>query len=155
VVPKLMSLDDFLLQEGCRWTRIVIVVASSFGAGGAPTNARMFRRACEDWIAELKDGRRDDKFLKGLRFALLGYGDRHYRTYQRNPMVIEEALTLAGARRIGTRGESDADSDEEANEKAVSMWVEALWTHLTECLVDEPLPEEVLGQMQLYTEVSI
>jgi sulfite reductase alpha subunit-like flavoprotein len=155
VVPKLMSLDDFLLQEGCRWTRIVIVVASSFGAGGAPTNARMFRRACEDWIAELKDGRRDDKFLKGLRFALLGYGDRHYRTYQRNPMVIEEALTLAGARRIGARGESDADSDEEANEKAVSMWVEALWTHLAECLVDEPLPEKVLGQMQLYTEVSI
>jgi sulfite reductase alpha subunit-like flavoprotein len=124
VVPKLVSLDDFLLQEGCRWTRIVIIVVSSFGAGGAPMNARKFRRACEDWIAELKDdGRRDIKFLKGLRFALLGYGDRHYKTYQRNPMVIEEALTMAGASRIGARGESDADTDEEVNEKAVSMWV--------------------------------
>jgi sulfite reductase alpha subunit-like flavoprotein len=133
----------------------VIIVVSSFGVGGAPMNARMFRRAGEDWISELKDGRRPDKFLEGLRFALLGYGDRHYKTYQRNPTVIEEALILAGGRIIGARGESDADSDEEANEKAVSMWVEALWTHLTECLVDEPLPEEVLGQMQLYTEVSI
>jgi sulfite reductase alpha subunit-like flavoprotein len=154
VVPKLVALDDFL-HDGSRWSRIVIVVVSSFGVGGAPMNARMFRRACEDWISELKDGRRPDRFLEGLRFALLGYGDRHYKTYQRNPMVIEEALTLAGGRIIGTRGESDAALDEEVNQKAVSQWVESLWSHLAECLVDEPLPEDVLDQMQLYTEVSI
>ena len=154
VVPKLTSLDDFL-QDGYRWTRVAIVVVSSFGAGGAPMNARRFRRACEDWISELKDGRRD-KFLEGLRFALLGYGDRHYnRTYQRNPTVVEEALTMAGGRIIGARGESDADMDEEVNEKAISQWVESLWSHLAECLVDEPLPDAVLDQMQLYTEVSI
>jgi sulfite reductase alpha subunit-like flavoprotein len=154
VVPKLVALDDFL-QDGCRWTRIVIVVVSSFGVGGAPMNARVFRRACEEWISELKDGRRPDRFLEGLQFALLGYGDRHYKTYQRNPMVIEEALTLAGGRIIGTRGESDADLDEEVNQKAVCRWVESLWSHLAECLVEEPLPEDVLDQMQLYTEVSI
>jgi sulfite reductase alpha subunit-like flavoprotein len=190
IVPKLMSLDDFA-RDGYRWTRIVIIVVSSFGTGEAPMNAKIFRRACESWTKELKGatkggeekekarGERQrwrpradesrsremmnrtegtgeeaaggERFLDGLRFAILGFGDSFYKTYQKNPMVVEEALSLAGGRIIGSRGASDADMDKETNQKAIDSWLDSLWSHLAYVLVEEPLPEHALERMQLLT----
>ena len=45
---RLMHLDDFLELECGRWTRLVIIVCSSYGVGQAPIGARKFREFCDE-----------------------------------------------------------------------------------------------------------
>lgn len=173
VTPKLMGLDDFLDErEGkCRWTRLVVIVASSYGAGGAPMNARKFRRMCDGWIYDYKkkekkengsggeEGKKMVKFLDGVHFAMLGLGDKYYKTYMMNPMAIQEALEAVGATLVGERGEADADPGEERQLEQMQQWMDGMWLHLAEALVKankgEPLSEERIATMQRHTEQSI
>merc|ERR1719232_201125 len=85
---RCMQLDDFLEAERANWPRLVVIVCSSYGVGHAPLGAQKFREAC-DAILERGGG---DRFLEGVKFALLGLGDSHYTTFFQNPTTINDAL---------------------------------------------------------------
>lgn len=154
VKPKILSLNEFLTDEDGKWTRLVIIVVSSFGTGQAPMNGRRFRTLCDGWISDFTSDPAKDKFLTGLRFALLGLGDSYYKTYQRNPKTTEEALTLAGATLVGERGEADADKGAEDQLKAMDDWTAAIWPELANVLITDPSSEEQLAEMQRGTQAS-
>ena len=48
VTPKLLTLDDFLELRHGEWTRVVVIVCSSYGVGQAPLGARKFREWCDE-----------------------------------------------------------------------------------------------------------
>jgi hypothetical protein len=59
LLPMLWKLDDWLETHRrdnnntpVLLTRVVIFVLSSFGMGGAPMNAKLFRRRCDDLIED-------------------------------------------------------------------------------------------------------
>lgn len=146
VVPKLMTLNDFIADP--EWTRLVVIVVSSFGAGDAPMNARQFRKWC-DRAQATQNGNR---ILSGIRFAMLGLGDSYYKTYMGNPKAIEAGLLAAGAERVGERGEADADKGKGEQEAAMAAWIDSIWLELARVLVEEPLAEDVLAEMKRQTQ---
>ncbi|GAA3611141.1 cytochrome P450 [Agrococcus terreus] len=89
-------------------SRLHLVVCSTYGDGEAPTSARAFLAAL---------GERPD--LSGLRYAMLGMGDRSYaRTYSRGSELVDEALAACGAERVGEYGRHDAGGATPAAEAA-------------------------------------
>jgi len=75
IVPELIGLDDWIKEKECCLTRLIIIVVSSYGIGGAPMNARSFRNLCDDIIRRRDEADGDSsKLLKGIYFALLGLG---------------------------------------------------------------------------------
>lgn len=153
-VPKLLSLDDFLSEEHGKWRRLAIIVVSSYGSGDAPMNARQFRKKCDGWIQDYQDNKRKPKFLKAMRFALLALGDSYYKTYLKNPTIVQEALTAAGAQLVGERGEADADQGAEEQQKTMSDWTDGIWPHLAAVLVQDAVSEDQLAEMRKHTEAS-
>jgi sulfite reductase alpha subunit-like flavoprotein len=75
VEPVILELDEWLKNPW--WTRLVVIVVSSFGRGDAPANASNFRELCDKWI----DLELVDPFLDGVNFALLGLGGTYSRKY--------------------------------------------------------------------------
>lgn len=137
---RLMQLDDFLEVHKANWTRLVVVVCSSYGVGQAPLGARKFRELC-DAVLEGEGG--DDEFLKGIKFALLGLGDSHYTTFFRNPTAIDDALTRAGATRVGRLGKADASgTGDEEQSASVDRWIEGIWDDLAKAIDDDGGPPE-------------
>jgi len=149
--PACMDFFDFVVERECRWARLNVIVLSSYGTGGAPTNAKKFRSLCDKLVAEHGGGgKAKADFLKGMRFALLGLGDSFYKTYMQNPKVTEEALLAVGATPLVERGVADAndENDEGLQQKAMDEWTERLWKPLAEALLyEEPLSEEQLAEM--------
>ncbi|WHT22320.1 cytochrome P450 [Crossiella sp. CA-258035] len=96
----------------------VVIVAASYN--GRPTDdATEFW----NWLNEAKSGE-----LDGLRYALLGVGDRNWAaTYQHVPTTLDARLAELGGTRLLDRGEADASGDLAG---AVTDWSEQLWTAL-------------------------
>ena len=89
--------------------RLHLVVCSTYGDGEVPTSARPFQRALEETGID----------LGGLRYAMFGLGDRSYaKTYSRGSELIDEGLSLRGARRFGEYGRHDAGGQSELAEAA-------------------------------------
>lgn len=138
-----MHLDDFLELEQAKWTRLVIIVCSSYGVGQAPIGARKFREVC-DTILERNENTatNDDKMLTGVNYALLGLGDSHYTTFFRNPTTFENALSTAGATRIGELGKADASGTGDMEQsKVIERWIDSIWKEL-QPVIDKPMTEE-------------
>ncbi|GHE08898.1 bifunctional cytochrome P450/NADPH--P450 reductase [Streptomyces alanosinicus] len=98
----------------------VVIVAASYN--GRPTDD-----AAEfvTWLEELGPGS-----LKGVRYAVLGVGDRNWAaTYQRVPTLIDERLAAAGATPLLERGAADTSGDFAGT---VDRWTADLWTALLE-----------------------
>ena len=148
-----MHLDDFLEVEKAQWTRIVIIVTSSYGVGQAPIGARKFRDVCDEILNRYNDddddGRGSDnvgaqknnnpppppRFLEGVQFALLGLGDSHYTTFFKNPTTIHRALTLAGATLVGEIGKADASGTGNMEQsKVIDRWIESIWGELAKAI---------------------
>mmetsp|Transcript_34477 Transcript_34477/g.83416 ORF Transcript_34477/g.83416 Transcript_34477/m.83416 type:complete len:240 (-) Transcript_34477:241-960(-) len=141
---RCMHLDDFLELEKAKWTRLVVIVCSSYGVGQAPIGARKFREFCD----EIWDGGRGIS-LEGVNFALLGLGDSHYTTYFRNPTTIDEALAAAGATRVGKLGKADASgTGEDEQSKVIDRWIENIWTDLARVVAADPPEREALDKAQ-------
>lgn len=152
VNPKLMKLDDFLKADNCHWTRLVVIIVSSFGTGHAPAGGKEFRKLADTWIADYKENPDKPKILGGLHFALLGLGDSDFdETFMLNPKTTEEALKLAGARLVGERGIADAFDGAMAQQKMIDEYVDGIWSHLANIVVQEPVPEETLAEMKSLT----
>jgi cytochrome P450/NADPH-dependent glutamate synthase beta subunit-like oxidoreductase/flavodoxin len=97
-------------------SRLHLVVCSTYGDGEVPTSARPF-------LGALVTG---DADLSGLRYGMLGMGDRSYaKTYSRGSELVDEALAARGARRIGEYGRHDASGPEDVTEVA-REWAEGV-----------------------------
>jgi len=170
IVPQCMSVDDFLTDHKCQWTRLVILVVSSYGIGGAPMNGRKFRTLCDGWVQDAKKEQQGSNpalhFLDGLQFALLGLGDSYYKTYMENPTVTHDALVSKGATLLVGKGTAkddtnhpfcaaDATDGPEEQHKVMDQWTEELWPLVANVVIQEPLDESKLKEMQAMTEQSM
>lgn len=141
VSARHMQLDDFIEIERAKWPRLVVVVTSSYGVGQAPLGCYKFREMCD---AINDDGGKEySKLLDGLTYAMLGLGDSKYTTFFQNPTVIDNALTTAGAKRVGPLGKADASgegNDEQA--KIIERWIRGIWVELSKVVESDPPAEE-------------
>jgi MioC protein len=126
-----MQLDDFLELRRCQWTPLVVIITSSYGVGQAPLGCYRFRALCD---AILKDTTRTSSHpsasaklnglsLGGITYALLGLGDSKYTTYFQNPTVIDNAMTMAGATRLGPLGKADASAANPDQAQIIQNWI--------------------------------
>lgn len=142
-----MQLDDFLELERAAWTRLIVIVVSSYGVGQAPLGSYRFRELCDAW-SEAKA----KSILDGVYFAMCGLGDSKYTTFFQNPTKINETLLQVGAKRVGPLGKADASGKgEEAQLQVIDKWMEGIWPHLASVVVKEPLSTELLDEMQQKT----
>jgi sulfite reductase alpha subunit-like flavoprotein len=142
------QLDDFLELELAKWTRLIVIIVSSYGVGQAPLGAYRFRDLCDAWLN--KDEKDDEpKVLDGAYFAMCGLGDSSYTTFFENPTKINEGLAMVGAQRVGPLGKADASgTGNEVQLKVIERWMDGIWSELAKVVVKEPLSEEKLEAMQ-------
>lgn len=92
---------------------LVLLCTSSTGIGDIPQNI-------EPLFTELAEKRPD---LRGVRYGLIGLGDRNYKeSFLGGPKKWDALLTELGARRVGDRLELDATDNPRPDEDAVE-WV--------------------------------
>jgi sulfite reductase alpha subunit-like flavoprotein len=156
-----MQLDDFLELEQAAWTRLVIIVVSSYGVGGAPLGSYRFRELCDAWLSESNDSKtnnsnnsKKNRLLDGVYFAMCGLGDSKYTTYFENPTKLHDALTVMGAERVGPLGKADASGKGDAAQpRVIEDWINTIWPHLANVVAREPPPlfQARLDEMQQRT----
>jgi MioC protein len=164
LTSRCMHLDDFLELEHAQWTRLVIIVCSSYGVGQAPIGARKFREVCDTILERFgyddddttndDKNNKGDKMLTGVTYALLGLGDSHYTTFFRNPTTIENALSTAGATRVGELGKADASGTGNMEQsKVIERWINSIWKDL-QTVIDKPMTDEQTWKLclELYKE---
>jgi flavodoxin I len=83
------------------WKQALFVV-STWGDGEPPADA------CDFWY----DLEKADLALSGLRFAVLGLGDRDYQNYNAFARLLDERLAALGATRLLDRAEADLDFED-------------------------------------------
>lgn len=150
VKPTHMQLDDFLEIGHAPWTRLMVIITSSYGVGQAPLGCYRFRELCDAWLEQSED--KNVKVLDGLHYALCGLGDSKYTTFFRNPTTIDNALQRVGATRVGELGKADASGvGDNIQSKVIDRWIDGIWPHLAKVVAQEPLPSGRLEQMQKET----
>lgn len=88
--PKIMAMDEIDFDKLARES-MVLVIASTCRDGEAPSNGRAFL----DWL----QGRKPDA-LKGVRFAVLGVGNRIYPKFCAAAIAYDAGFAAAGAERV-------------------------------------------------------
>ncbi|MFJ3669557.1 sulfite reductase flavoprotein subunit alpha [Streptomyces sp. NPDC090106] len=83
----------------------VLVVTSTYGEGEMPDNAGLFWEALESDTAPR---------LEGLRYAVLGLGDRGYDDFCQAAKLIDTRLEQLGATRLHERADCDVDFEDPA-----------------------------------------
>lgn len=148
VETKCISLDDFLEFHHASFTRCLVIFVSSYGVGQAPLGAYRFRELCDGWVQSTTattvstDDNDDEPPLQGLKYAICGLGDSSYPTKFKNPTIIDQGLTKAGAERIGDLALADANGmGEDEQEKTIAKWMTTIWLPLAKELT-QPLEQE-------------
>ncbi|MDT5211179.1 MAG: sulfite reductase flavoprotein alpha-component, partial [Mycobacterium sp.] len=98
---QLVNMDDMVLAE-LAGARDVLVITSTFGDGGPPDNGVGF------WD---RINSADAPALDGIRYAVLGIGDRAYGNFCGHAKAIDGRLAALGAARILERAECEAYDD--------------------------------------------
>jgi sulfite reductase alpha subunit-like flavoprotein len=142
--PRLVEMDKFIADP--QWTRVAIIVVSSYGSGDAPRGGRQFRAKCDKWLQD------NGQALKGLQFALCGLGDSKYMTFLKNPTTTQNALIAQGAEMIGTMGAADAHPGLEVQQDSLKAWRDALWEPLADAIMKDPVSAEDLEAMNKATK---
>jgi flavodoxin len=99
---QLVNMDDMALTE-LAGARDVLVITSTFGDGGPPDNGAGFWDRLDS---------ADTPALDGIRYAVLGIGDRSYDNFCGQAKAIDGRLAALGATRMLERAECEAYDDE-------------------------------------------
>ncbi|MBE1548759.1 NADPH-dependent sulfite reductase flavoprotein alpha-component [Mycobacterium sp. OAS707] len=99
---QLVNMDDMQLAELAA-ARDVLVITSTFGDGGPPDNGAGF------WD---RLHAADAPALDGVRYAVLGIGDRSYANFCGHAKAIDGRLAALGATRMLDRTECEVYDDE-------------------------------------------
>lgn len=100
------ALDDVTPERLAAMSH-VLVVTSTYGEGEMPDNAGLFWEALQSDTAPR---------LEGLRYAVLGLGDRGYDDFCQAAKLIDTRLEQLGATRLHERVDCDVDFEEPAGE---------------------------------------
>ncbi|MER6180512.1 sulfite reductase flavoprotein subunit alpha [Streptomyces sp. NPDC001652] len=100
------ALDD-VTPEALAAMSHVIVVTSTYGEGEMPDNAGLFWEALQSDTAPR---------LEGVRYSVLGLGDRGYDDFCQAAKLIDTRLEQLGATRLHERVDCDVDFEEPAGE---------------------------------------
>ncbi|MEV2193048.1 sulfite reductase flavoprotein subunit alpha [Streptomyces phaeochromogenes] len=103
---KVTALDDVTPEQLATMAH-VLVVTSTYGEGELPDNAGLFWEALQAETAPR---------LEGLRYAVLGLGDRGYDDFCQAAKLIDTRLEQLGAGRLHERVDCDVDFEEPAAE---------------------------------------
>lgn len=151
VQPICKPLDDFLEIDLCQWTRLTVIITSSYGIGQAPLGCYRFRELCDEWHQRYKDNA-EAKILQGLYFAMCGLGDSKYTTYFQNPTKIDDTLRLLGMERVGPLGKADASGNgNDLQAVVIERWMEGIWTHLAQVLSKPHPSDDFMAEKQRIT----
>lgn len=121
VRPQAICGNDAAASLGDGSFDVLVVLTSSFGEGDPPDNFQKL-------LLALTKGASEDRPLRGLQHAVLGFGDSHYETYMNCPRLTDKLLEECGSRRIHKRFEIDAsEQDTRALEE---QWKEGVWQAL-------------------------
>ena len=112
----LVSMDDVVLAD-LATAREVLVVTSTFGDGGPPDNGADFWRAL---------GSADAPGLSGIRYAVLGIGDRSYDNFCGHAKSIDSRFAALGATRLLPRVDCES-----RNGEPMHRWADQVVTLLT------------------------
>jgi sulfite reductase (NADPH) flavoprotein alpha-component len=99
--PRLHNLAD-VKPADLASAGLALFVVSTWGDGEPPDDAREFFEALT--------GSETD--LSGLRYAVLGLGDRDYQDFNAFARNLDERLAALGAQRVSERVEADLDFDD-------------------------------------------
>ncbi|MES5818453.1 sulfite reductase flavoprotein subunit alpha [Streptomyces sp. RG80] len=109
------ALDDVTPEALAAMTHVV-VVTSTYGEGEMPDNAGLFWEALQSDTAPR---------LEGVRYAVLGLGDRGYDDFCQAAKLIDTRLEQLGATRLHERVDCDVDFEEPA-----AQWTTAVLDRL-------------------------
>mmetsp|Transcript_82433 Transcript_82433/g.266990 ORF Transcript_82433/g.266990 Transcript_82433/m.266990 type:complete len:669 (-) Transcript_82433:170-2176(-) len=116
------AMNDIDVQSLCR-LRFVVFVVSTTGQGEPPVN---MKRLWQDLlVASLPK-----TLLEGMRFAVFGLGDRHYREFNYAARKLHARLHGLGAEPFLRLGLGD-DQHDFGLEQELDPWAEAMWDALT------------------------
>jgi NADPH-ferrihemoprotein reductase len=119
--------DDFVQHK------TVVLIVATYGEGDPTDNAIDFFK----WI---QDESLSSDTLSGMRFAVMGLGNRQYVNFNSMGKIADKDLERLGAQRIHDRGEGD---DDQNIEEDFEQWKDAgLWTALKAALGKDTNPQE-------------
>eukprot|EP00386_Alphamonas_edax_P006161 GDKI01020039.1.p1 GENE.GDKI01020039.1~~GDKI01020039.1.p1 ORF type:complete len:680 (+),score=234.20 GDKI01020039.1:38-2041(+) len=107
VPVEVMDLEDFD-SEVLKKQRWVVMVLATYGEGDPTDNAVKFHKWC-------MNKEREQGELSGMKFAIMGLGNRQYINFNEMARKVDRAFTKMGGVNICRRGEGDDDQDIEAD----------------------------------------
>jgi sulfite reductase alpha subunit-like flavoprotein len=128
ITSEATQLDDFLEIQRAPWVPLIIIICSSYGVGQAPIGAWKFREMCD----LINNGSETNQF-QGVTYAMMGLGDSKYTTFFNNPKAIDNAMTKAGAIRVGELCKADASKDQQ---RIIEDWSTSILSELKKVICE-------------------